>query len=367
MSRYSRLCSRRQTGIAAVLLVALAASAAWAGPTVSNVRASQRTDSSGMVDVYYDLTGASGSVKVDVLFSNDNGANWNVIPAQGLLSGDVGPGVSNGSNRHIVWDAGRDRALVYWTQTKAKVRAAELGQTITIMLPGNVPLEMVRIPAGTFLMGSGYDPDPNYRNTSEAPQHNVNIAYDFYMCKYEITQAQWWAVMGNAPSTSQYGNGPTYPVQTISWNDCQAFIAKLATLGIGTFRLPSETEWEYACRAGSTTRFHFGDDPALLPDYAWFTSNSSNTTHPVGQKPPNAFGLYDMLGNVWEWTQDWYHSNYDGAPTDGSAWETPSGSSRVLRGGAFYSGATNCRAASRDGYTPDGRSFNRGVRLVRTP
>ncbi|HNR36668.1 MAG TPA: formylglycine-generating enzyme family protein, partial [Candidatus Hydrogenedentes bacterium] len=313
---------------------------ALADPVVSNVRASQRTDGSGQVDVYYDLSGAVGTAIVSLAFSNDNGVHWNIAPLQTLLSGDVGAGVANGSNRHIVWDAVRDRPEVLWPQARAKVTAADTGQTLTVTLPGDVLLEMVLIPSGSFTMGSPLD--PGWSNTSEAPQHTVTFAQPFYMGKFEVTQAQWWAVMGTAPS--QFTGNASLPVEYVSWNDCQAFITKLNTMGKGTFRLPSEAEWEYACRAGTNyTRWHFGNTEAELVNYAWYSTNSANKTHPVGEKLPNAFGLYDMHGNIWEWCQDWHHGNYEGAPTDGTAWEDPAGSYRVLRGGAWGHNSAGCR------------------------
>ncbi len=342
---------------------AVLAASAHGDPLVANVQASQRADGSGMVDVYYDLSGAAGSCIVSIVISNDNGLNWNIAPLQGLLAGDVGPGVTAGSNRHIVWDAARDRPDVHWPQARAKVTAAEIGQTHTIMLPGDVALEMVLIPAGSFTMGSPLDPP--WSCTSEAPQHTVTFAQPFYMGKFEVTQAQWWAVMGTAPS--HFTGNANLPVESISWNDCQAFITKLNTMGKGTFRLPSEAEWEYACRAGtSNTRWHFGNDEALLVEYAWYHPGALSQTHPVGEKLPNAFGLYDMSGNVWEWCQDWWHGNYEGAPANGIPWEDPAGSSRVLRGGAWNNSLSSCRAAYRN-HSSDVRSRDYGMRLVRTP
>jgi len=347
----------------AMFIIALSFTyAAIADPVVSNVRASQRSDGTGMVDVWYDLSSAAGPCMVSLCFSNNNGVNWNVLPAQSLLQGDYGNGITNGVNKHITWDAGRDRPQTYWPQTKAKVTASETGQSITIMLPGSVPLVMMRIPAGQFTMGSSYDPP--WSSSSEAPAHTVNMSYDFYLGKFEVTQEQWWAIMGNNPSSHQ---GAGLPVENISWNTIQTFITNLNGLGYGTFRLPSEAEWEYACRAGSNTRWCFGDDEAQLTNYAWYSANSSSQTHPVGTKLANAWGLYDMHGNVYEWVQDWYHSNYTGAPTDGSAWESPTGTSRVLRGGNCIYSSSYCRSAYRYFYYPDYALSNFGFRLLRTP
>jgi formylglycine-generating enzyme required for sulfatase activity len=261
---------------------------------------------------------------------------------------------------------------------------------ITVFLPGDVPLVFVRIPAGSFQMGS-----PNTersRWSAEGPVHTVNIGYSFYMGKTELTQRQWLAVMGSWPGgapSSAYGVGDNYPAYYISWNDCQNFITALnlhianTAQGPATFRLPSEAEWEYACRAGTQTRFFFGDSltvndyftdgpagtlPGNRSDYMWFGANNSpNGTKPVGTNLPNQFGLYDMSGNVWEWCQDWYHWSYIGAPSDGSAWLSPTSSYRVLRGGSWSLNAFDCRSADRYNDTPPGYRVNYiGARFVRT-
>jgi formylglycine-generating enzyme required for sulfatase activity len=172
--------------------------------------------------------------------------------------------------------------------------------------------------------------------------------------------------MNGFPQSQPSGN-VNLPVVYVSWNDCQAFLTAINGLGLGQFRLPTEAEWEYACRAGTDTRWSFGNDSAALGDYAWYSTNSGNVAKIVGQKLPNSFGLYDMHGNVWEWVQDWYHSNYVGAPVDGSAWVDPVGTSRVLRGGSFSPSAVNCRSAYRSYYTPGRRNDNDGLRLLRTP
>ncbi|HUT23954.1 MAG TPA: formylglycine-generating enzyme family protein [Sumerlaeia bacterium] len=261
-------------------------------------------------------------------------------------------------------------------------------EEITVFLPGDVLLTLVRVPAGSFQMGSPDTERSRYPN--EGPVHTVNIAYDFYMGKTELTQRQWLALMGSWPGSapnSTYGVGDNYPAYFISWNDCQNFIAALnqhiANTGQGpaTFRLPSEAQWEYACRAGTQTRFFFGDSlsvddgdtdgpagtlPGNRSDYMWFGANNSpHGSKPVGTKLPNQFGLYDMSGNVWEWCQDWYHLSYTAAPTDGSAWVSPTGSYRVLRGGDWRNGAYSCRCAGRDNTYPVSR-YGFGVRFVRT-
>lgn len=211
-------------------------------------------------------------------------------------------------------------------------------QETTFALPKGIILTMKKIPAGSFNMGSS---DPGWSMAIELPIHRVNIAYDFYLGKFEVTQEQFNAVMGYNPS---YFIGDKRPVDQVSWAEANQFCANLNEWFPGyLFRLPTESEWEYACRAGTSTRFYFGDsncdsgadcDYCNLAEYAWYCGNA-NSTNNVGQKIPNNFGLYDMLGNAWEWCQDWYHINYTDAPADGSAWETPIGIYRVVRGGSY--------------------------------
>lgn len=213
-------------------------------------------------------------------------------------------------------------------------------------------MEFVLIPAGSFMMGSE-NGDPE-----ERPVHRVSISQSFYMGKYEVTQEQWQAVMETNPSHLQ---GAKLPVDNVSWNDAQEFINKLNEMDIACkYRLPAEAEWEYACRAGTT-----GDYAGNLDDMAWYLDNSGHQTHPVGQKQPNAWGLYDMHGNVWEWCQDWQHQNYNGAPADESAWlSIGKQKERVLRGGSLAEHGKDVRSAARDWDAPDGRDDYSGFRVV---
>jgi formylglycine-generating enzyme required for sulfatase activity len=237
-------------------------------------------------------------------------------------------------------------------------------------LPANAkPLIMVKIPAGSFLMGSN---DPGWSSPDEQPVHSATIEHDFYMSKFELTQAQWFAVMENWPGaapSANYGSGDDYPAYNISWNDCQSLITKLSKLGQGTFRLPSETEWEYCCRAGSTTRWYFGDTESQLVDYAWYSGNNTPSgSKLVGGKLPNNFGLYDMSGNVWEWCEDDWHDSYSETerPDDGSAWvSTPRAFDQLIRGGAYYLSSSYSRCAKRLKQVTQGRTTEVGVRLVR--
>jgi formylglycine-generating enzyme required for sulfatase activity len=221
--------------------------------------------------------------------------------------------------------------------------------------------EMVVVPGGSFLMGA--DPFSNLTSPIESPQHRVQIQ-SFAIGKYEVTQEQWYAVMGSNPSQNK---GRTLPVQQVTWNEVQQFIAKLNLKTGQKYRLPSEAEWEYAARAGTTTEWSFGNNVLRLGNYAWYDGNSGSKSQAVGQKLPNAFGLFDMQGNLWEWTQDCWHDNYAGAPTDGSAWTTGcTDNSRVLRGGSWNQPPADLRSARRFWYTPDDRFYiDFGFRLAR--
>jgi formylglycine-generating enzyme required for sulfatase activity len=239
------------------------------------------------------------------------------------------------------------------------------GQTIspakevTTDLGGGVKLEMVLIPAGEFLMGS----PASDRNAAadEKPQHRVRITKPFYLGKYPVTQEQWTAVMGSNPSLFK---GPKNPVEEVSWDDCVQFFKRLnEKVGGGKYRFPTEAQWEYACRAGTSTRFCFGDDEAGLAEYGWYDKNSGGTSHPVGEKKPNAWGLYDMHGNVSEWCQDWYGEYGPDSQTDPCGPKSASG--KVVRGGSWLSNAKNCRSASRFSWLPDSRIEFIGFRIVK--
>ncbi|MFM6631639.1 MAG: SUMF1/EgtB/PvdO family nonheme iron enzyme, partial [Microcystis panniformis] len=222
-----------------------------------------------------------------------------------------------------------------------------------------VTLEMVSLPAGEFLMGSP-DSDPNAAS-DEKPQHQVKVN-SFAIGKYPVTQAQYQAVMGINPS--EFKNNPQNPVEQVSWNDALAFCKKLSQITGKTYRLPTEAEWEYACRAGTTTRFYFGDDANQSGDYAWYKGNSQKTTHPVGQKKPNAWGLHDMIGNVWEWCEDNWHNTYENAPRDGSTWLIKDNHSQIVRGGSWSYDPNYCRSAYRGLINRRGDSLGFGFRVV---
>ena len=218
-------------------------------------------------------------------------------------------------------------------------------------------MKFTHIPAGEFMMGSN--------ELATKPVHKVFIKKPFYLGNYPVTQKEWKAVMRTNPS---HFKGDNLPVECVSWDDVQNFIKKLNEKeNVNKYRLPSEAEWEYACRAGTTTKYSFGDNHTMLYDYAWYKSNSGSETHDVGQKKPNLWGLYDMHGNVFEWTQDKYHSNYYyGVPTDGSAWESGGSSERVIRGGSWLNHALYGWSANRFSGEYDSRFKYLGFRLLRS-
>lgn len=226
-------------------------------------------------------------------------------------------------------------------------------------LHNSLGMGFVLIPAGTSQMGSN-DRDA-WRN--EQPVHTVRITKPFYLSKHEVTQGQWQAAMGGNPS--RFTGDPHRPVEQVSWNDVQTFIRRLnAQERKMLYRLPTEAEWEYAARAGTRTRWSFGEDASQLGLYAWYGDNADNRTHPVGQLQPNPWGLYDMHGNIWEWVEDRYESYTAGPAVD------PMGPFigwyRANRGGGWNNHARLCRSANRNADPPDHRSGSHGFRLLRT-
>ncbi len=223
-------------------------------------------------------------------------------------------------------------------------------------------ISFVRIEAGCFLMGR--DTEVKESSEVELPQHRVCIEKPFYLSETEITQKQWETVMGSNPSKYK---GQYKPVEKVNWNDTQDFIKRLNDQEGGSFfRLPSEAEWEYAARAGSTTLYSFGDKPKDLVDYAWFGNEGYHgTSKEVGTKKPNQWGLYDMHGNVWEWVQDWYDPNYYHNSPEKDPKGPESGQYRVYRGGSWVGKAVNLRSALRYSGLPVSRTSDIGFRLLR--
>ena len=223
--------------------------------------------------------------------------------------------------------------------------------------------ELMKIPAGRFMMGSPEDEEG--RDDDEGAGHEVHVPA-FFMGRQPVTNAQYQRFMEANPKASEPKywvdrdfNQPRQPVVGVSWEDARQY-AKWAGL-----RLPTEAEWEYACRAGTTTPFHSGDEQADLKRVGWYAANSKGRSQPVGEKEPNAFGLYDMHGNVWEWVEDDWHVNYKDAPDDGRAWiGDPRAANRVIRGGGWNDDVYLCRSATRFSYAPGVRSDGLGFRLA---
>ena len=372
----------------AVLYLCAAGPLQAGAPVVSNVRAAQRAGT-GLVDIYYDLASPSNALTVSVAVSTNSGAAAFNAPAASL-SGDLGSGIAPATGRHVVWNAGTDLAPLYFPNVKVRVTADDSGAPIPPPSPG-----MVWVPPGTFVMGS---PASEAERYSDEVQHTVTLSHGFYMGKYAVTQGQYLAVVGNNPSyfqTRDYNGNPispdlNRPVEEVSWNDATNYCALLTRSDRGAgrvpsgwgYRLPTEAEREYACRAGTTTAFHFGSaihggmanfydyyeyDAAIgdiyvaSPSVPWLPRTTT-----VGSYAPNAFGLYDMHGNVWEWCQDWYGAYPTGSVTDPQG--PASGSCRVIRGGGWgYSGWV-CRSAYRDYFNnPAYRYCLIGFRVVLAP
>ena len=234
--------------------------------------------------------------------------------------------------------------------------------------------EMVLVHGGTFTMGCLSNDRDGECNDDEKPAHEVQVA-DFYIGKFEVTQAQWRAVMGSDPQKLYNKGCDQCPVEEVSWNDIQAFLIALNSQTGKKYRLPTEAEWEYAARGGNQSQGYLYSGSNDINEVAWYGENYKSgastgirkTTQPVGTNRSNELGIYDMSGNVWEWVEDDWHGNYQGAPDSGSAWvDSPErGRYRVQRGGCWSSGkAGNCRNSKRRYGLPGGDSFDRGFRLA---
>jgi formylglycine-generating enzyme required for sulfatase activity len=237
-----------------------------------------------------------------------------------------------------------------------------MSEEIARSYTNSIGMEFVLIPAGTFMMGA--DKNVEDGNEDEFPRHQVSISNLFYLGVYEVTQRQWKALMDSNHSNFE---GNDNPVEMVSWNEAQEFIRRLNQKeGHSRYRLPTDAEWEYSARAGSTSAYYFGNDKSQLGNYAWYQGNSGDTTHPVGQKLPNAWGLYDMHGNVLELTEDWasvdYYANSHSVDPTGP----PSGTRRLSRGCSWNYNTPECRSANHFSDLPADRRNYIGFRLVLT-
>ena len=289
--------------------------------------------------------------KGDVFDVNEIAGDWyGVLPSRGWIH-----------KANVRYEASLPRGTANPRETPAAAQPAPAAPTaaapaeVALDLGSGVTMKMVLIRPGKFMMGEGTVPP-------FGPQHEVILSNPFYMGVTEVTQAQYEAVMGTNPSRFK---GATNPVETVSWNDATEFCKKLSEKTRQAVHLPTEAEWEYACRAGTQTAYSFGDAPSALGDYAWWGKNGGMTTHPVGQKKPNAWGLYDMHGNVWEWCADWYADYPKGPVTDPAGPAT--GGARVFRGGSWLFVVTDYfRCAYRYFNVPTLRFSNFGFRCART-
>ncbi|MBI5690331.1 MAG: SUMF1/EgtB/PvdO family nonheme iron enzyme [Verrucomicrobia bacterium] len=248
----------------------------------------------------------------------------------------------------------------------AGVASAAPWQERLVTLTEGVAFTFVQLPAGRFVMGS---PDNETgRARDEGPQREVTLSQSFWLGKYEVTQAQWLAVMKANPATFQdYATSEAHPVEGVSWLDVQEFVARLNTRGLGRFRLPTEAEWEYAARAGSADRFPWGEDRnfGALAQHAWFYPRAEGRSHPVGGKQPNPWGLHDLFGGVWEWCADWYAPYPSGPAVDPQG--PAEGTDRCIRGGSWFNEPEALRSANRHRHPPESRQTNLGLRLVWEP
>jgi formylglycine-generating enzyme required for sulfatase activity len=261
------------------------------------------------------------------------------------------------SDEAVVAGAGNSKSLAV---TSSQIPTQESKRELTTFKDCDECPEMVVIPAGKFLMGSKDDPfgDPP-PSSDEMPQREVAIK-GFSLGRFEITQEQWYRFMGTTPSNFK---GGSLPVENITWEQAQEFVEKLRMRTGKNYRFPTEAEWEYSAKAGSKGYFSFGNDVSLLEQFAWFSKNSRESTWPVGTKKPNDFGIFDMQGNVWEWTQDCWTAGYQGAPNNGKARLDGDCSAKTIRGGSWLSLATGVRATYR--YKSFGAKRDIGLRVAR--
>jgi len=246
--------------------------------------------------------------------------------------------------------------LLAWALTGRPASMAAITAPPPARFENNDGMTLVQIPAGQFVMGSPENEDG--RDTDET-QHSVTLSKSFYMSEVPVTQAQWIIVMNGDPSRFL---GDQLPVEQVTWYEAVEFCRRLSRMERKHYRLPTEAEWEYACRAGTTSQYNTGDGVAALAVAGWYLDNSDNRTHPVGEKNANSWGLLDMHGNVWQWCSDVYGDYPDGAVTDPTG--PASGNRRVCRGGSWNAAAGECRSAARNDLDPSKRYFDCGFRVA---
>jgi len=290
-------------------------------------------------------TFTNASFNIELFVSTDGGEK--LIGPLKMVTGDVGENIKAGSNLFIHWDVLKEFESLQSDEVVFEIHAYENKE---------LNLKFIYVKEGSFRMGS------RKGNQNENPVHLVNLA-SFYISKHEITQAQWIKIMGYNPSENK--NCYECPVENISYNEVIEFITKLNKSGTAKYRLPNEAEWEYSAVGGTITAYSEYSGGNDIDNVAWYMSNSSGYTHPVGSKQPNTLGLYDMSGNVLEWCRDYYNSNYYRASPSLDPKGPASGSSKVIRGGAFNQWSTNCTVFNRQYETPSYKNQNIGFRLVK--
>ncbi|MEI7671772.1 MAG: SUMF1/EgtB/PvdO family nonheme iron enzyme [Deltaproteobacteria bacterium] len=331
------------------LILLLAQAALLHAAEVKNVQSSQVGN---RVQFTYDLTGEEREAEVTVNLTVPGGDS----KTDDLhLEGDVGK-VKPGRGKVIWWNVLQDFPRGLNSEIAWEITAG--GQSFTDATTG---MEFVFVKGGCYEMGDTFGGGSG----DEKPIHNVCVS-DFYMGKYEVTQRQWQAVMGSNPSknTSWFGKTDNCPVEQVNWNDTQDFIVRLNEKTGKSYRLPTESEWEYAARSGGKKEKYAGmSNDSGLGDYAWYIANSGSSTHSVGGKTSNGLGLYDMTGNGWEWCQDWYGEKYYGESPRNNPRGPSSGQYRVLRGGSWDSNQEDVRTATRNWNAPVNRNSSVGFRL----
>jgi formylglycine-generating enzyme required for sulfatase activity len=312
--------------------------------TIENVRAEQQAKT---VVITYDIAGADAKDKftVKILFSSNGGSTFS-SPLRSV-TGDAGENIFGGRGKKITWNALNDVDELLGENFVFKIIAEGENKIIE---------GMVFVQGGTFEMGS------NEGESDEKPIHSVTVS-DFYIGKYEVTQKEWKAIMGNNPSQFK---GDDLPVETVSWNDVQEYLQKLNAKTNSNYRLPTEAEWEYAARGGNKSNGYKYSGSNNIDNVAWYGGNSNSQTHRVGTKEPNELGIYDMSGNVWEWCNDWYGEHYYNNSPQNNPQGPTSGTYRVLRGGSWLDTPSYVRCAYRYYGDPTYRDFIFGFRCART-